>query len=103
MEAWAAAHRVRDGRAAPKLLRRSVASSPFRLLTPIRLVVKAGAAPNASAFIEAAVRDCLRERRRQRVCAAYAEASRDPVFIAEMAQIDRVLDVTVGHNVSDRV
>lgn len=39
-------------------------------------------------------RDRLRARRRERVYAAYAEAARDPEFMAEMADIDRAFDVT---------
>ena len=53
----------------------------------IRVAVKVGEAPNASAFIEDLVREHLRERRRDRVYGAYAVASRDPVFMAEMAQL----------------
>lgn len=53
----------------------------------IRLAVKIGEARNASAFIEDVVKERLRARRRERVYAAYADASRDPVFMAEMAHL----------------
>jgi hypothetical protein len=43
----------------------------------IRAVVRAGEVSSAGAFIEEAVRQRLRECRRERVYAAYAEASRD--------------------------
>lgn len=53
----------------------------------IRAAVRVGEAPNASTLVEDLVKERLRERRRQRVYAAYAEASQDPVFMAEMAQL----------------
>lgn len=49
--------------------------------------MKIGEARNASAFIEDVVKERLRARRRERVYAAYADASRDPVFMAEMAHL----------------
>jgi Arc/MetJ-type ribon-helix-helix transcriptional regulator len=62
----------------------------------IRAVVKAGAAPSANAFVEEAVREALRERRREKVYASYAKAAKDPEFMAEMLETDRVFDVTVS-------
>ncbi len=62
----------------------------------IRAVVKAGEAPSANVFVEEAVKERLRDRRRERVYAAYAEAAQDPVFMAEMAETERVFDVTIG-------
>jgi Arc/MetJ-type ribon-helix-helix transcriptional regulator len=62
----------------------------------IRAVVRAGDAPSANAFVEAAVREALRERRREKVYAAYAKAAQDPEFMAEMLDTDRVFDVTVS-------
>lgn len=65
----------------------------------IRAVVKAGDAPSASAFVEQLVKERLRERRRKRVYAAYAEASRDPLFVAEMTRMEQVFDATIGDDV----
>ena len=65
-------------------------------------VVEAGEAPSASAFIGAAVRERLRERRRQRAYAAYAEASRDCAFVAEIAQMERAYDATIGDGLTAR-
>lgn len=62
----------------------------------IRAVVKAGEAPSANAFVEEAVREALRERRRQKVYASYTRAAQDPEFMAEMLETDRVFDVTVN-------
>lgn len=69
---------------------------PASVVEALRAVVKAGEAPNEGAFLEEAVREHFRRRRRKRVYAAYAEASRDPAFIEEMACIERVFDATVG-------
>lgn len=62
----------------------------------IRAVVKAGEAPSANVFVEEAVKERLRERRRERVYAAYAEAAQDSAFMAEMIETDRIFDITVG-------
>ncbi len=66
----------------------------------IRAVVKAGEAPSANVFVEEAVKGKLRERRRDRVYAAYAEAANDPAFMAEMVETDRVFDITVSDGAS---
>lgn len=66
----------------------------------IRAVVKAGDAPSANAFVEEAVREALRQRRREKVYAAYARAAQDPEFMAEMVETDRVFDVTVSDGVA---
>lgn len=62
----------------------------------IRELVRAGEAPSANVFVEDAVRQRLRDRRRERVYAAYAEAAGDPAFVAEMLQTAREFDVSVG-------
>ena len=62
----------------------------------IRALVKAGEAPSANVFVEQAVRERLRERRRERVYAEYAEAAQDPAFMAELAATERAFDITVG-------
>jgi Arc/MetJ-type ribon-helix-helix transcriptional regulator len=62
----------------------------------IRAVVKSGEAPSANVFVEDAVKERLRERRREKVYAACAEAAGDPEFMAEMLETDRAFDATVG-------
>ena len=62
----------------------------------IRAVVKSGEAPSANVFVEEAVKERLRERRREKVYAAYAEAAQDPEFMAEMLDTDRAFDITIG-------
>ena len=62
----------------------------------VRAVVAAGEAPSADAFVEDAVVAYLRERRRQRVYASYAEAAADPAFMADMDGTMRAFDPTLG-------
>lgn len=85
--------------------RRKASSEPLRKMSfqlhasvaeAIRAVVYAGDAPSANAFVEEAVREALRQRRRQKVYAAYATAAQDPKFMAEMLETDRVFGVTVN-------
>jgi len=45
--------------------------------------------------VEAARIAALRERRRERLYRAYAEAARDPVFMVDMASTTRAFDVTL--------
>jgi hypothetical protein len=71
-----------------------------RVAAAVRAIVDAGEAPSADAFVEEAVLAALRERRRQRVYAAYAEAAADPAFIADMAATTRAFEVTVGDGLS---
>lgn len=89
-------------------MRRTTRSEPLETITlqlpasmakMIRAVVKTGKAPNAGAFLEEAVREHLRQRRRDRIYAAYAEASRDPTFIEDMARLERAFDSTTGDGV----
>jgi hypothetical protein len=43
----------------------------------------------------------LRERRRERLYRAYAEAARDPVFMADMVSTTREFDVTLSDGPTD--
>lgn len=88
--------------------RRSASSEPLQKMSfqlhasvadAIRAVVKAGDSPSANAFVEEAVKERLRERRRERVYAAYAEAAQDQKFMKEMLETDRIFDVTVGDGI----
>jgi len=96
---------VTKGSDLPSRRRRAATAEPLEKMSfqlrasvaeAIRAVVKAGEAPSANVFVEEAVKERLRERRRERVYAAYAEAALDPVFMAEMAETTRVFDVTIG-------
>ena len=89
----------------PRRRRRSGSTDPLRKLSirmhqtvadAIRALVDAGEVPSTDAFIEDAVIAQLRERRRQRVYAAYEEAASDPVFMAEHEEMNRALDAALG-------
>jgi hypothetical protein len=62
----------------------------------IRDAVESGEAHRANAFVEDAVRERLRARRRARVYSAYANAARDPAFLDEMQTLDVSFDITLG-------
>lgn len=86
------------------LRRRSTATDPLKKVTlrlhtrvteAVRAAVEAGEAPSSDAFVEEAVVAALRERRRRRLYAAYAEAAQDPAFQADMEETTRAFDVTL--------
>lgn len=90
---------------APTRRRRTASDAPLRKYTVkmsgwvidgIKNVVDAGEAPSASAFIEEAVRDKLRERRRAKLYAAYEEAANDPAFCADVEAEMKAFDVTLS-------
>lgn len=97
--------------ASPALRRRSTAADPLKKVTirlrtkvtdAVRVVVESGDAPSTDAFVEDAVIAALRERRRQRLYAAYAEAAEDQSFMKEMADTAQAYEVTLheGRKVS---
>lgn len=63
--------------------------------------VRAGAAENLSAFVEAAIEEKLRGSKRVRLYGAYAEAVRDSVFMADMRGMTDALDGTSGDGFGD--
>jgi Arc/MetJ-type ribon-helix-helix transcriptional regulator len=86
------------------LRRRATSADPLKKVTlrlhtrvteAIREAVDAGEAPSTDAFVEQAVVAALRERRRQRLYAAYAEAAHDPAFVADMDETARAFDGAV--------
>lgn len=90
--------------------RRSSAADPLKKVTlrlretvtaAIRALVESGGAPSADAFIEEAVVARFRERRQQRVYAAYAEAAADPAFMADMELTNAAFDAAVGDGLSE--
>ena len=90
--------------------RRSSAADPLRKVTlrlretvtiAIRALVESGGTPSADAFIEEAVVARFRERRQQRVYAAYAEAAADPIFMADMELTNSAFDAAVGDGLSE--
>ncbi len=67
-----------------------------RVAEAVRAAVDAGEAPSTDVFVEEAVVAALRERRRRRLFAAYAEAAQDPTFVADMEDTAWAFDVAVG-------
>jgi len=89
--------------------RRSTTADPLKkvtirlhetVATAIRELVASGGATSADAFVEAAVVAELRERRKQRMYAAYEEAAADSVFMTEMERTNRAFDAAVDDGLS---
>jgi hypothetical protein len=85
--------------------RRSSASEPLRKISlqisesvyeAVRSLVTAGEAASTNVFFEEAVRARLRERRKAKVYAAYAQAARDPAFMRDMNADLEAFDVTLS-------
>ena len=85
--------------------RTASASDPLKKVTvhlhasvsiAITRLANQGAASSQGAFIEAAVLAKLREMRRDKVCAAYAEAAADAGFMAEMMNTMNAFDTVVA-------
>lgn len=92
-------------RVVPVRRRRSPLGDPLKKVTiqlsasivdAIKSAVEIGEAPSANVFVEEAIRDKLRERRRARVYAAYEEAAHDSAYIAEIDADTRAFDVTLS-------
>ena len=66
----------------------------------VRALVQSGAAVSADAFIEEAIVAQLRERRRERLFAAYAEAAADAEFMEEQEETTRAFDGTLRDGLS---
>ncbi len=67
-----------------------------RVVEAIKAVVAAKDASSADAFVEQAVVAALRERRRERLYAEYAEAASDPHFMSDMSDMLHAFDVTLA-------
>jgi hypothetical protein len=90
--------------------RRSQGSDPLRktgyqlrqsVIDAVKAAVEQGAAESQNAFVERAVVRELRELRRQRVYAAYAEAAADPEFLADMQAVTEALDPAAGEGLEE--
>ena len=64
-------------------------SLPARLVGEVRNVVREGAAPSYSAFVERALRDAVREARDRLLAAELEQAARDPLFIEDLDAVER--------------
>lgn len=93
----------------PVRRRRAPSSDPLRKVTlqlsesvveAIKTIVERGDAPSQNVFVEEAVRDKLRERRRAKLYAAYEEASNDPAFMRDMNSDINAFDPTLSDDLS---
>lgn len=84
--------------------RRTAGAEPLQKMTfqlratvakAIRDAVRSGEAPSANVFVEDAVRERLRARRRALVYAAYANAAHDPAFLEELQELDGAFEITL--------
>lgn len=66
------------------------------VIEAVKAAVGEGAAPNSSAFVEAAVREKLQRAQRAQLYAAYAEAAQDPAFLADMRAVGAAFDRTAA-------
>jgi hypothetical protein len=62
----------------------------------IRQAVADGLAESQNALVEQALVRYLAERRREKLYSAYAEAARDPIFMADMHDVSGAFDRTVA-------
>jgi Arc/MetJ-type ribon-helix-helix transcriptional regulator len=89
---------------APARRRRALSDDPLKKCTlkmsgsvidSVKNLVETGDAASISAFVEDAVRDKLRERRRAKLFAEYEEAARDPAYNADIEADMKAFDVTL--------
>ena len=69
---------------------------PRSLVLRVREAVEAGEAKSQNEFVERALRRELRAADQRRLYDEYAEAASDPAFMAELLEVDRAWDSTVG-------
>jgi hypothetical protein len=63
--------------------------------------VAASGAPNLSAFVQDAIAEKIRREKRSKLHAAYAEAARDPEFMADMREVALEFDRVVGDGLGE--
>jgi Arc/MetJ-type ribon-helix-helix transcriptional regulator len=59
-------------------------SLPSELADQVRCVVREGAAPSYSAFVERALRAAVRQAKDRLLAAEFEEAAEDPLFLADL-------------------
>lgn len=93
----------------PTRRRRAPSNDPLKKVTlqlsesvveAIKTIVERGDAPSQNVFVEEAVREKLRERRRAKLYAAYEAASNDPVFMRDMNADIEAFDPTLSDDLS---
>jgi len=61
-------------------------SLPEELVDAVAAVVREGAAPSYSAFVEDALREGVRKAREQALAQAFSDAANDPDFLADVEE-----------------
>lgn len=88
----------------PVRRRRSPSNDPLKKVTlqlsesvveAVKKLVETGEAASANVFVEDAIRDKLRERRRARVYAAYEDAAHDPEYMRDVSSDNFAFDRTL--------
>jgi len=64
-------------------------SLPSGLVDQVRSVVRDGAAPSYSAFVEHALREAVRRAKEQSLASEYADAALDTLFLADNDDVER--------------
>jgi Arc/MetJ-type ribon-helix-helix transcriptional regulator len=64
-------------------------SLPEQLVDEIRAVVREGAAPSYSAFVERALEEGVRRAREERLAEAFRHAGSDPAFLEDVEETMR--------------
>jgi Arc/MetJ-type ribon-helix-helix transcriptional regulator len=64
-------------------------SLPEELVDQVRLVVRDGAAPSYSAFVEGALREAVRREREKLIAAEFKQAAEDPLFLADINEVEK--------------
>lgn len=73
-------------------LQRVTYSLPEDLIDRVRSVVKGGAAPSYSAFVEQALADRVRRVHEEQLALAFRSAAADPAFLADIEQLKTAFD-----------
>jgi Arc/MetJ-type ribon-helix-helix transcriptional regulator len=64
-------------------------SLPADIVSAVRSVVREGAAPSYSAFVEGALREAVHAARERLLAAEFDEAAADPLFLADIEEVER--------------
>jgi Arc/MetJ-type ribon-helix-helix transcriptional regulator len=64
-------------------------SLPQELIDDVRRVVREGAAPSYSAFVEDALREAVRREREKLIAEEFEQAAEDPHFIADIDEVEK--------------
>jgi Arc/MetJ-type ribon-helix-helix transcriptional regulator len=72
------------------------------VVNAIKRAVREGRVESASAFVEQAIREQLRWRRRQVLYQAYAEAAGDPAFVEDVDDTVRAFEAAITDGLPKR-